>query len=118
MFSGTGLGRRNGGEGRASAKPLSLSPQPAMREVVKSVDSRVPLGFLCAFLLFEYLRIHDLIPILSKTRVQTVFLGLFLIVVLRQVSQSKEPAAPQLRLFLGFVTLAFAQVPLVATNWF
>jgi len=89
-----------------------------MREVAKSVDSRVPLGFLCAFLLFEYLRVQDLIPLLGKTRIQTVFFALFVIVVFQQVSRSKEPTAPQFRLFLGFVALAFAQVPLVATNWF
>jgi hypothetical protein len=89
-----------------------------MPEVAKSVDSRVPLGFLCAFLLFEYLRIQDLIPILGKTKIQTVFFALFVIVVFQQVSRSKEPTAPQFRLFLGFVALAFAQVPLVATNWF
>ena len=89
-----------------------------MPEVAKSVDSRVPLGFLCAFLVFEYLRPQDLIPLLGKTRIQTVFFALFVIVVFQQVSRSKEPTAPQFRLFLGFVALAFAQVPLVATNWF
>ena len=81
------------------------------------MNTRVPLGFLCVHLLFEYLRIHDMVPILDMIKIQTVFFAIFVVVVIRQVSQSKGRAAPQTRLLLAFLGLAFAQVPL-ATNWF
>jgi len=81
------------------------------------VNTRVPLGFLCVHLLFEYLRIHHVVPILAMIKIQTVFFVIFVVVVIRQVSQSKGRAAPQTRLLLAFLGLAFAQVPL-ATNWF
>jgi O-antigen ligase len=81
------------------------------------VNTRVPLGFLCVHLLFEYLRIHDMVPILDMIKIQTVFFAIFVVIVIRQVSQSKGRAAPQTRLLLAFLGLALAQVPL-ATNWF
>ncbi len=82
-----------------------------------SVTSRLPLTFLCVSLLFEYLRIHDMIPILGKLKIQTVFLALFILVVVRQIREAKVRLAPQSRLFLGFLGLAFITFPL-ATNWF
>ena len=82
-----------------------------------SVTSRLPLTFLCVSLLFEYLRIHDMIPILGKLKIQTVFLALFILVVVRQIREAKVRLAPQSRLFLGFLGLAFVTCPL-ATNWF
>ena len=82
-----------------------------------SVTSRLPLTFLCVSLLFEYLRIHDMIPILGKLKIQTVFLALFILVVVRQIREAKVRLAPQSRLFLGFLGLAFITLPL-ATNWF
>jgi O-antigen ligase len=72
---------------------------------------------LCISLLFEYLRIHDMIPILGKLKIQTVFLGFFVFVVARQISQAKVRLPAQSRLFLAFLALAFATFPL-ATNWF
>jgi len=68
-------------------------------------------------LLFEYLRIHDIIPILGKLKIQTVCLAALGIVVVRQMSGAKVRLAPQSRLFLCFLGLAFVTVPL-ATNWF
>jgi len=68
-------------------------------------------------LLFEYLRIHDMIPILGKLKIQTAFLALFILVVARQFREAKMRLAPQSRLFWGFLGLAFATIPL-ATNWF
>ena len=79
--------------------------------------SRLPLTVLCLSLLFEYLRIHDMLPILGKLKIQTAFLALFILVVARQISASKVRLAPQSRLFLGFLGLAFVTFPL-ATNWF
>ena len=68
-------------------------------------------------MLFEYLRIHDMIPILGTFRIQTAFLALFILVVARQIHEAKVRLAPQSRLFLGFLGLAFITFPL-ATNWF
>ena len=82
-----------------------------------SATSRLPLTFLCVSLVFEYLRIHDIIPILGQLKVQTAFLALFILVVARQIHGAKMGLAPQSRLFLGFLGLAFATFPL-ATNWF
>ena len=82
-----------------------------------SNTSRLPLTFLCLSLFFEYLRIHDLFPILGKMRIQTVFLALFVFVVARQISKAKVRLAPQSRLLLGFLALALVTFPL-ATNWF
>jgi putative inorganic carbon (hco3(-)) transporter len=78
---------------------------------------RRPLTVLCVFLLFDYLRIHDMIPILGKLRIQTVFVALLLFVVVRQVRETQIRTAPQSRLLLGFLALAFFTFPL-ATNWF
>src|SRR5438128_9558964 len=58
-----------------------------------------------------------MIPILGKLKIQTAFLALFILVVARQISASKVRLAPQSRLFLGFLGLAFVTFPL-ATNWF
>jgi O-antigen ligase len=82
-----------------------------------SATSRLPLTFLCVLVLFEYLRIHDMIPILGKLKIQTAFLALFILVVARQIHNAKVRLAPQSGLFLGFLGLAFGTVPL-ATNWF
>jgi len=51
-----------------------------------SATSRLPLTLLCISLLFEYLRIHDIFPILGKLKIQTAFLALFILVVARQMS--------------------------------
>jgi len=82
-----------------------------------SATSRLPLTFLCLHLIFEYLRIHDIVPILGKIKIQTVFLALFVLVVARQLGTAKERLAPQSRLLLGFLVLAFVTFPL-ATNWY
>jgi O-antigen ligase len=82
-----------------------------------SATSRLPLTLLCLSLLFEYLRIHDIVPILGKLKIQTAFLALFVIVVVRQVSTAKSRLAPQSRLLLAFLALALVTFPL-ATNWF
>ena len=82
-----------------------------------SATSRLPLTLLCLSLFFEYLRIHDILPILGKLKIQTAFLALFVIVVARQVSMAKSRLAPQSRLLLGFLALALVTFPL-ATNWF
>jgi len=82
-----------------------------------SATSHLPLTLLCLSLLFEYLRIHDIVPILGKLKIQTAFLALFVIVVVRQVSTAKSRLAPQSRLLLGFLALALVTFPL-ATNWF
>ena len=79
--------------------------------------SRLPLTVLCLDLLFEYLRIHDMIPIIGKLKIQTAFLALFALVVARQMGKVKDRLAPQSRLLLGFLALAFVTFPL-ATNWF
>jgi O-antigen ligase len=82
-----------------------------------SAPSRGPLTFLCLSLLFEYLRIHEMLPIFGKLRIQTAFFALFILVVARQIREAKGRLAPQSRLLLSFLVLAFATFPL-ATNWF
>jgi hypothetical protein len=79
--------------------------------------SRLPLAFLCIDLLFEYLRIHEMIPILGKLKIQTAFQALFVLVVVLQIRKARVHLAPQSRLFLGFLGLALVTTPL-ATNWF
>lgn len=83
----------------------------------RSAAARLPLTFLCVLLLFEYLRIHDMIPILGQLKIQTAFLALLALVVVTQLRKAKVSSAPQSRLFLGFLALAFVTFPL-ATNWF
>jgi len=82
-----------------------------------SATSRLPLTLLCISLLFEYLRIHDIFPILGKLKIQTAFLALFILVVARQMSEAKGRFVPQSRLLLSFLALAVVTFPL-ATNWF
>jgi len=97
-----------------------LSTTPFNRTATRgrtSATLRLPLTFLCVSLFFEYLRIHEMIPILGKLKIQTAFLALFIFVVVRQAREAKVRLARQSRLFLGFLGLAFITFPL-ATNWF
>jgi O-antigen ligase len=75
------------------------------------------LNFLCIYLLFDYLRIHDMIPILGKLRFPLVFAVVLLLIVAREIRGTKVRVPRQSRLLLGFLALAFFTVPL-ATNWF
>jgi O-antigen ligase len=58
-----------------------------------------------------------MVPIIGKLKIQTAFLALLILVVARQSRETKMRPAPQTRLFLGFLGLAFVTFPL-ATNWF
>jgi O-antigen ligase len=82
-----------------------------------SATPRLALTFLCASLVFDYLRIHDIIPILGKLKIQTAFVVLLILVVARQIRVTRIRLAPQSRLLLGFLAVAFFTFPL-ATNWY
>jgi len=80
-------------------------------------SARLPLTILCVSLLFEYLRIHDIVPILGKLKIQTAFQALLVLIVIRQIREAKIRFAPQSRLLLSFLAVAFITFPL-ATNWY
>src|SRR5262245_7084650 len=96
---------------------MTLALNRTATRVRSSSSSRRALTLLCVYLLFDYLRIHDMIPILGALKIQTAFLAVLSIVVVRQTSWAHVRLAPQSRLFLAFLGLAFVTFPLAPT-WF
>ena len=79
--------------------------------------SRVAVAVLCLHLVFEYLRIHQIFPILDELKIQTAFFALLILTVIVQTGKGKVRLARQSRLLLGFLGLMVFTLPL-ATNWF
>ena len=79
--------------------------------------SRIAVAVLCLHLVFEYLRIHQIFPILDELKIQTAFFALLILVVIAHLGKGKVRLARQSRLLLGFLGLMVFTFPL-ATNWF
>ena len=79
--------------------------------------SRVAVVVLCLHVVFEYLRVHQIFPILDQLKIQTAFFALLILIVIAQTKKRKVRLARQSRLLLGFLGLMVFTFPL-ATNWF
>src|SRR5207247_3283929 len=75
------------------------------------------LTVLCLHLIFEYLRIHQIFPILAELNIQTVFFALLVLVVIAQLGKERVRLDRQSRALLCFLSLMIFTFPL-ATTWF
>ncbi len=48
---------------------------------------RAAVTILCLYLLFEYLRLHQILPILGKLKVQTAILAALLLIVVAETAK-------------------------------
>lgn len=78
---------------------------------------RVAVVVLLLHLVFEYLRPHEIWPILGQLRIQTAVTGALVLVVIGQTAEGGVRLARQSWLLLGFLGLAVFGI-LVATNNF
>ncbi|MGH7380652.1 MAG: O-antigen ligase family protein [Candidatus Methylomirabilales bacterium] len=70
---------------------------------------------LLCFLLFEYLRLHDVLPILKTMKVQTAVLAALVLIVIAEMGKGEVRLTRQGWLLLGFLGLASFTI-LTATN--
>jgi len=75
------------------------------------------VALLLLHLLFEYLRIHQIWPILGILKVQTASSAALLLVVIVQMGKGGVRLTQQSWLLLGFLGLTFFTIT-TATNWF
>lgn len=78
---------------------------------------RAAVALLLTFLLFEYLRLHEIVPILGKLKVQTATSAILLLVVLAEAAKGRVRLTRQSWLLLGFLALTVFTI-LPATNQF
>lgn len=78
---------------------------------------RAALFILCLHLIFEYLRLHDILPILDQLKVQTAVSVALLGIVLAQTGKAGGRLTRQSWLLLGFLGLTVFTI-LPATNNF
>jgi len=92
---------------------MTLDSLPRIQES----PSRAPLAILCTFLLFEYLRIHDILPILNMLKLQTGISLALLTIVIMETARKGLSLPRQSRLLLGFLGLTVFTI-LQASNWY
>ncbi len=92
------------GISREGFRPLEAAP-------------RLAVSILLLFLLFEYLRLHDILPILDTLKMQTAVLVALLLIVIAETAKRGVRLTRQSCLMLGFLGLAAFGI-LVATNNF
>jgi len=76
---------------------------------------RAAFYLLLFFLLFEYLRLHDVLPILKTIKVQTAVLAMLLLIVIAETGKGGVRLTRQDWLLLGFLGLASFTI-LTSTN--
>lgn len=80
-------------------------------------SSRLAVAVLLFYVIFEYLRLHDIWPILRQLKIQTAVLATLLLLVISETGKAGVRLARQSSLLLGFLALAVFTI-LVATNNF
>jgi len=90
------------GISREGFRPLEAAP-------------RLAVSILLFFLLFEYLRIHDILPILDELKIQTAVFVALLLIVIAETARGRVRLTRQSWLLLGFLGLAVFTI-LTATN--
>ena len=88
-------------------------PEPRLRQAAP----RAAVAILCLYLLFEYLRLHEIVPILGKLKVQTATSAILLLIVLAEAAKGRVRLTRQSWLLLGFLALTVFTI-LPATNQF
>jgi len=78
---------------------------------------RGAVAALIVHLLFEYLRLHQVFPVLDKLKIQTVLFGLLLLIVILETGRRGVRLDRQSWLLLGFLGVATFTI-LTATNQF
>jgi len=78
---------------------------------------RIAVGVLYLHLMFEYLRIHQIFPIIGNLQIQTVITAALIFLVISQTGKGGVRLVRQSRLLLGFLGLTAFTI-LVATNNF
>lgn len=84
---------------------------------LRTSTPRAGMIMLLLFLLFEYLRLHAILPILGALQVQTVVTAALLLIVIAQTARGGVHLSRQSWLFLGFLGLAVFTI-IAATNQF
>ncbi len=79
---------------------------------------RLPVSILLLFLLFEYLRLHNILPILDTLKVQTAVLGALLLIVIAETAKRGVRLTRQSWLLLGFLGLAAFTIIPAANNFY
>lgn len=80
--------------------------------------SRVALAFLLFHLFFEYLRLHEILPILGTLKIQTVIFAGLLVIVIIETAKAGVRLARQSWLLLGFLGLAGFTILLAHNQFF
>ena len=83
----------------------------------RRVAPRAAMGVLLLHVIFEYLRLHDIVPILDQLRIQTATTAALILVVIAQTARGGVRLTRQSCLLLGFLGLTVFGT-LVATNNF
>lgn len=86
-------------------------PRSRLRQSVP----RIAVGVLYLHLIFEYLRIHQIFPIIGSLKIQTAVTAALIFIVISQTGKGGVRLARQSRLLLGFLGLSVFAI-LVATN--
>ncbi len=102
-------GRPNSVQGQPTAVPREL---PSFHEVPRAV-----IAVLFLYLIFEYLRIHEMWPILERLNIQTMVFAVLLLIVIVQTGKGGVRLTRQSWLLLGFFVLAVFTI-LPAINQF
>lgn len=97
----------------ASQEGAAGLPRSRLRRSVP----RIAVGVLYLHLLFEYLRIHQIFPIIGDLKIQTATTAALILIVISQTGKGGVRLVRQSRLLLGFLGLTAFTI-LVATNNF
>ncbi len=79
---------------------------------------RAALGLLLGYLIFEYLRLHQIWPILGKLKIQTAIFGALLLIVIFETAKGGVRFTRQSWLLLGFLSLAVFTILTAANNYY
>ena len=79
---------------------------------------RAAVSVLFLYLIFEYLRIHELWPVLGKLRVQTAVSATLLVIVLTQTGKAGVRLTRQGWLLLGFLGLTVFTILPAINNFY
>jgi len=78
----------------------------------------VAVAFLLLFIIFEYLRLHEILPILGTLRVQTVTFATLILIVFVETAKRGIDLSQQSWLLLGFLGLTFFTIVPAVNQFF
>ena len=80
--------------------------------------SRGAMAVLLLYLLFEYLRLHEILPILGKLKVQTAVFAILIMIVISEIGKGRVRLSRQSWLLLGFLGLTVFTILTAANNYY